>query len=307
MKLLNTGTVVEHTREKTGSFILSYVLILVFLLILASNQVQFKDTLRSSLTTTTTTSPQLTNYFSSNSDNNLRILIGILTLPDQHLRRNLLRLVYGTQPAPPGAKINVKFVFCNLTKEDQKVLVALEIMRYGDIIILDCKENMNNGKTLTYFSSLPEMLNDTASSYPPYHYMMKTDDDTYLRLNILVQSLKPLSREDLYYGYVIPCRSIDPFVRYMSGMGNSDISRKFEGPEDKVFGEWMREGGKGKHRYNAKWSMFNFPEPPTTCTHELWPETIAVHLLKNQEKWIRTLNYFNVTHGLKPSKLYHIH
>ncbi|KAG5119371.1 hypothetical protein JHK82_033791 [Glycine max] len=49
--------------------------------------------------------------------------------------------------------------------------------------------------------------------------------------------------------------------------------------------------------------MFNFPEPPTTCTHELWPETIAVHLLKNQEKWIRTLNYFNVTHGLKPSKL----
>ncbi|KAG4986181.1 hypothetical protein JHK86_033872 [Glycine max] len=209
----------EAYRVVRGSFILSYVLILVFLLILASNQVQFKDTLRSSLTTTTTTSPQLTNYFSSNSDNNLRILIGILTLPDQHLRRNLLRLVYGTQPAPPGAKINVKFVFCNLTKEDQKVLVALEIMRYGDIIILDCKENMNNGKTLTYFSSLPEMLNDTASSYPPYHYMMKTDDDTYLRLNILVQSLKPLSREDLYYGYVIPCRSIDPFVRYMSGMG----------------------------------------------------------------------------------------
>ncbi|KAG4968080.1 hypothetical protein JHK87_033731 [Glycine soja] len=32
------------------------------------------------------------------------------------------------------------------------------------------------------------------------------------------------------------------------------------------------------------------------CTHELWPETIAVHLLKNQEKWIRTLKYFNVTH-----------
>ncbi|KAG4980547.1 hypothetical protein JHK85_034505 [Glycine max] len=45
--------------------------------------------------------------------------------------------------------------------------------------------------------------------------------------------------------------------------------------------------------------MFNFPEPPTTCTHELWPETIAVHLLKNQEKWIRTLNYFNVTHEVE--------
>ncbi|KAJ6355412.1 hypothetical protein OIU77_005907 [Salix suchowensis] len=221
--------------------------------------------------------------------------------------------------SPAGAQVDVKFVFCNLTKEDQKVLVALEIMRYDDIIILDCKENMNKGKTYTYFSSLPEMLNDTDRPYPPYHYVMKTDDDTYFRLDNLVESLKPLPREDLYYGYVIPCRSMDPFVHYMSGMGymiswdivewirESPIPKNhLEGPEDKVFGDWIREGHRAKNRYNAKWSMYNFPEPPTQCTHELWPDTIAVHLLKNQEKWIQTLTYFNVTSNLKPSKLYHI-
>ncbi|PSS04280.1 Hydroxyproline O-galactosyltransferase [Actinidia chinensis var. chinensis] len=192
-------------------------------------------------------------------------------------------------------------------------------MRYDDIIILNCKENMNKGKTYTYFSSLPEMLSSSDGPYPPYHYVLKVDDDTYFRLETLIESLRPLPREDLYYGYVIPCPSMDPFVHYMSGMGflvswdivewirNSDIPKNhMEGPEDKVFGDWLREGHRAKNRFNAKWSMYNYPEPRTGCTHELWPDTVAVHLLKNQEKWIHTLKYFNATQNLKPSKLYHI-
>ncbi|XP_024984321.1 uncharacterized protein LOC112520257 [Cynara cardunculus var. scolymus] len=275
-------------------------------------------------------SPSLSNDSSlsmKSSDDEIRILLGILTLPDQYQRRHFLRLVYGTQSVV-GARIDVKFVFCNLTKEDQKVLVALEIMQYDDIIILNCQENMNKGKTYTYFSSLPDMLIDNSEAangggrrqqYPPYHYVMKGDDDAYFRLNELAESLIPLPREDLYYGYVIPCPSMDPFVHYMSGMGylvswdivewlrDSDIPKKhLEGPEDKVFGDWIREGRRGKNRHNAKWSMYNYPEPPTRCTHELWPDTVAVHLLKTQEKWIRTLQYFNVTRNMKPSKLYHI-
>ncbi|CAN6870509.1 unnamed protein product [Brassica oleracea] len=239
---------------------------------------------------------------SSSGDNDIRILVGILTLPDQYPRRHFLRMIYGTQAIPNGIKIDVKFVFCNLTKEDQKVLVALEIMRYDDIIILNCNENMNKGKTYTYFSSLPDLFNETDSPNPPYHYIMKADDDIYIRLENLVASLKPLPREDLYYGYVIPF-SWDIAV----WLKDSEIPKKhLEGPEDKVFGDWMKEGRRGKNRFNAKWSMYNFHEPPTKCTHELWPDTIAVHLLKNQEKWIRTLNYFNVTSNLKPSKLYHI-
>ncbi|KAL4571270.1 hypothetical protein LXL04_018028 [Taraxacum kok-saghyz] len=257
------------------------------------------------------------------SENDIRILLGIPTMADHHERRHFLRLIYGTQSVV-GAKIDVKFVFCNLTKEDQKILVALEIIQHNDIIILNCKENMDKGKTYTYFSSLPDMLNPDPNSpnsepYPPYHYVIKGDDDTYFRLQKLVDTLIPLPREDLYFGYVIPCPSMDPFVHYMSGMGylvswdivewikQSEIPKnRLVGPEDKIFGEWMREGRRGKNRFNAKWHMYNYPEPPTRCTHELWPDTVAVHLLKTQEKWIRTLSYFNVTQNLKPSKLYHI-
>uniref|UniRef100_A0A7N0THI0 Hexosyltransferase n=1 Tax=Kalanchoe fedtschenkoi TaxID=63787 RepID=A0A7N0THI0_KALFE len=256
----------------------------------------------------------------SGEEEELRILIGILTLPDNYNRRHFLRLVYSTQTLTTRAKVDVKFVFCNLTKEDQTVLVALEILRYDDILILDCKENMNNGKTYTYFSSLPSMFdseNDTRT--PPYHYVMKGDDDTYFRVNALVASLRPLPRHDLYYGYVVPCPSMDPFKLYMSGMGylvswdlvrwvsESDIPRAhLDGPEDKTFGEWLRAGRKAKNRFNAKWSMYDYPEPKTRCTHELWNDTVAVHRLKTQEKWIKTLQFFNVTSQLRPSKLYHI-
>ncbi|KAG5541431.1 hypothetical protein RHGRI_021301 [Rhododendron griersonianum] len=255
----------------------------------------------------------------SSSSDDIRILLGILTLPDQYDRRHFLRLIYGTQSPVLGAKVEVKFVFCNLTTRDQKVLVALEIMRYDDIMILDCKENMNEGKTYTYFSSLPGMLNEENKPYPPYHYVLKSDDDTYFRLANLVESLRVLPREDLYYGFVIPCESMDPFNQYMSGMGYlvswdivewirvSDIPKsRLEGPEDMVLGEWLRDGHRAKNRFNAKWSMYDFPEPATECTHELWPDTVAVHQLKYLDRWFRTLDYFNVTKALKPSKLYHI-
>ncbi|CAL8990651.1 unnamed protein product [Prunus brigantina] len=221
-------------------------------------------------------SPNITSLaLNSSSNDEIRVLFGILTLPGQYQRRHFLRLIYGTQ-TPVGAKVDMKFVMCNLTKEDQEVLVALEIMRYDDIIILDCEENMNKGKTYTYFSSLPEMFNNTNGDYPPYHYVMKADDDAYFRLQNLVDSLKPLPREDLYFGYVIPCSSMEPFGHYMSGMGyliswdivewirESDIPKNhLEGPEDKTFGDWIKNGHRAKNRFNAKWSMYNFPEPPT--------------------------------------------
>lgn len=245
---------------------------------------------------------------------NFRLLIGILTLPDQYRRRDLLRLVYGVQ-SPVGAQVDVMFVFCNLTKEDQKVLVALEIMRYSDIIILNCAENMNGGKTYTYFSSLPEIL-----GYK-YDYVMKADDDIYFRLDRLVESLGPLPRVDMYYGFVIPCRAVDPNGHYMAGMGyilswdlvdwirTADIARnRSVGTEDRLVGEWLKQGGRGKNRYNVKPAMYNYPgdDPADVCSHDFVPETIAVHHLKDQVRWIKTLQYFNVTDQLKPSKFYHI-
>lgn len=248
----------------------------------------------------------------------LRLLIGVLTLPDHYEKRNLLRLVYGVQLPVPAAKVDLKFVFCNLTKEEQKVMIAMEIMKYNDIVILNCSENMDSGKTYIYFSSLPDILSENPTS-KPYDYVMKADDDVYFRVGPLVEALRPLPREDMYYGLTAPCRVVNPYNRYMSGMGYvlswdivqwirySEIPRNHtEGPEDRLVGEWMNLGGRAKNRHNANPAFYDYNAGSIGCPRPFSPNTIGVHRLKGKDRWIKTLQYFNVTHGLKPSKLYRI-
>ncbi|XP_057808313.1 probable beta-1,3-galactosyltransferase 12 [Salvia miltiorrhiza] len=240
----------------------------------------------------------------------LSLLIGILTLPDKYERRHFLRLIYGTQQNSP-ATIDVKFVLCNLTKAEQRAFIALEIMRFDDIIILNCSENMNSGKTYTYFSSLPRILP------AKYDYVMKADDDVYLRLEPLALSLEALPRSDLYYGFVIPCPSMNPLVHYMSGMAfvlswdlvewisTSVIAANHTfGPEDKMVGEWLNRGDKAKNRVSNKPAMYDYPGTNGRCSHELIPDTVAVHRVKRWDQWLNVLTFFNVTNEVKPSKLY---
>ncbi|KAK4409493.1 hypothetical protein Sango_0022300 [Sesamum angolense] len=248
----------------------------------------------------------------SNPQPHFGLLIGILTRPDRYDIRHFLRLVYGTQSSPI-ARIDVKFVLCQLTKPEQRVLVALEIIRFDDVIILNCSENMNSGKTYAYFSSLPRILSAR------YDYVMKADDDVFLRLNPLALSLQTLPRKDLYYGFVIPCPSMKPFVHYMSGMGfvlswdlvewisTSPIpANNTFGPEDKLVGEWLNRGNKAKNRISDKPAMYDYPGTNGRCSHDLIPNTVAVHRVKRWDQWLHVLSFFNVTKDIKPSKLYNV-
>ncbi|KAH9323028.1 hypothetical protein KI387_017667, partial [Taxus chinensis] len=241
----------------------------------------------------------------------LSILFGILTKPDLYERRHFLRMVYGIQ-STAHARVDVKFVFCNLTENDQRILVSLEIMMYNDIIILNCEENMDKGKTHTYFSSLPKMGLH-------FDYVMKVDDDAYFRIDKLAESMKPLPRYDTYYGFVIPCDSMDPFgthpfKSYMSGMGyalswdlvewiegSSVEKNKTEGPEGLMVGMWLDEGNKAKNRFNNKPAMYDYPKANGKCSHDLIPDTIAVHRLKGRKEWFDVLKFFNFTPALKES------
>ncbi|CAM0877066.1 unnamed protein product [Alopecurus aequalis] len=218
----------------------------------------------------------------------LRLLIGVLTLPDLYERRNLLRTVYALQqPNLTAARIDVRFFFCRLASEEQRVLVALEAMRYGDVVELDCQENMDRGKTDAYFSSVAALFGDAA-----YDFVMKADDDTFFRLPQLADSLRRAPREDLYYG----CRWIVAAA--------DQIRNRTVGPEDRTLRRWFGLAGKAKNWVDAKPAMYDFPQIRDACAHELVPDTIAVHKLKTNERWYTTLKYFNFTAGLQPSKLY---
>jgi Galactosyltransferase len=245
----------------------------------------------------------------------LKLLIGVLTLPEKYERRQIIRMAYKLQkPAIQSAQIDVRFVFCNLTTDEQKIFIAMEILTYRDIIILNCMENMNDGKTYTYLSSLPHI-------YPgdrrPYDFIIKADDDTYFRLDNLVASLIDKPREDVYWGKGFDPMTTDPGnPPFMVGMGyalswdlvewisTSEFARNNSaGVEDIFLGMWLNIGEKGKNRYNMRGKMYDFhSEEPK----DFPPETIAIHLLKSDHAWAVTLRMFNVTNQLKSSRFYHL-
>lgn len=246
----------------------------------------------------------------------LSLLVGILTMPKLRERRDIVRLAYALQPPVPAyARVDVRFVFCRVTDPTEATLVSLEEMQHGDIMVLDdscAGENMNDGKTYAYISSVARLF-----AAAPYDYVMKTDDDTYLRVAALVSELRGKPRDDAYLGYGYNM-SGDPML-FMHGMGYvmswdvaTWVSTAAEildrndtlGPEDLMVGKWLNLAGKGKNRYDLKprmydlnWGMDNFR-----------PDTVAVHMLKDNRRWAAAFNYFNVTAGIKQSsssKLYH--
>ncbi|KAJ7536713.1 hypothetical protein O6H91_12G078800 [Diphasiastrum complanatum] len=231
------------------------------------------------------------------SDRKFKILLGVLTRPAMLERRNLLRMAYGLQSSTT-AEFAVRFVLCEPKNEDDKAMVAMEILHYKDIILVDCEENLNAGKTYVYFYTI-------ASLEERFDYVMKTDDDSYVRLENLAMSLKDLPRSDLYYGYILPCENTDPYSWYMAGMGyvlswdlvewikKSAIAKeKSVGTEDKLVGDWLNAGGKAKTRVNKKPLFYDHPEFGGNCAHSLIPETILIHQVKTPQRWLDVLSFF---------------
>jgi len=241
------------------------------------------------------------------------LLVGVLTMPGRRERRDIVRMAYALQPAPPPgvARVDVRFVFCSVTDPVDAALVAVEARRHGDVVVLDCAENMNDGKTYAYLSSVPRLF-----AAAPYDYVMKTDDDTYLRVAALADELRGKPREDVYlgYGYAMGGQPM-PFMHGMGYVVSWDVASWVAGadeilarndtlgPEDLMVGKWLNLAGRGRNRYDLKprmydlnWDMDNFR-----------PDTVAVHMLKDNRRWAAAFSYFNVTAGIKqPSDLHHL-
>ncbi|KAJ3702410.1 hypothetical protein LUZ61_006115 [Rhynchospora tenuis] len=253
----------------------------------------------------------------------LRIFVGILFETQLHQRRHLIRSAYTLQKRDlTSVEVDVRFIFCNSITDHQKVFLSLEIMKYDDIILLDCSNNNGGGSKYTYFSSLPSIFGEHTR---PFDYVVKADDDAYFQLDNLAKFLIDKPRDDLYYGMEIQCvgeiaASCGMNNTFMAGFGivlswdlvewiaKSGIVQDSKiGMEDVMLGKWLNMGNKGKHRYNGSPNQFYDYKgdlPEDYFRHEFIPETVAVHKLDDDLHWARILSYFNVTHDLRPSKFY---
>ncbi|CAG8443852.1 3707_t:CDS:2 [Dentiscutata heterogama] len=170
-----------------------------------------------------------------------------------------------------------------------------ESKMYGDIVILNITENMNQGKTFEYFNWFAKHRED--------NYLLKLDDDTFLHLIHYYRDLQDLPRERAYYGNALGYEH--ETYAYMGGAGYTlsrdlviDIVRSnwvnsnVEGNEDWLVGEWVCHVAR-EMKYFVHYVGFTSWVPSRqNPIHDFdenldlhfLSETIMIHQVKNIEK-----------------------
>lgn len=192
-------------------------------------------------------------------------------------------------------------------------LMQLENRTYGDIVILNIKENMNNGKTHAYFTwALLEL--------PCYKMYFKGDDDFSVNMCQLHSSISNITDLNVYWGYHV-VRQFDPLIfhdylgawwynhrldtswywiaynRYMAGMcygvGREILVKLIQshytevwGPEDMRMGFWM-------HNLNATYVDESDKLRNISPNNDIASDVIGIHGGKSLKLLIRNFEIIN--------------
>src|SRR5579862_3173240 len=119
---------------------------------------------------------------SENASPDFRILIAVMSPYWASARRQIVRYAYSR--FPKDLPFDVVFVEGNLTaavNEDrvrhaQRKVIEWENNTYHDIMHLDCRENLNDGKTYEFLKKVGLEFSHA------YTHVMKTDDDAFVNI-----------------------------------------------------------------------------------------------------------------------------
>ncbi|CAG8545486.1 15602_t:CDS:2 [Dentiscutata heterogama] len=188
----------------------------------------------------------------------------------------------------------LKWAFLPL-KDEYKDKLEEESKMYGDIVILNITENMNQGKTFEYFKWFAKHRED--------NYMVKSDDDTFIHLIHYYRDLQDLPRERAYYGNALGYEH--ETYTFMGGAGYT-LSRDLVidiagsdwagshvvGNEDWLVGEWVCHVAREKKyfvHYVGFTSWVPIRQNPIHDFDEnldlhFFGETIMIHKIKGIDK-----------------------
>ncbi|ETO25647.1 hypothetical protein RFI_11488 [Reticulomyxa filosa] len=245
------------------------------------------------------------------------LLYGILTVDSKFARRMLIRSIL-LYEKPWDYDIDVYFVLGRLSK-DYVSLVQFENDTFHDIIVLDIKESMNDGKTFAYF----EYVANHHLYRQLYAFVGKFDDDTYTHF---VNLHKQHAFNTMYYfGKKSGNQKNMTIIRgtapswYMYGMGygvsmyavywlGSDLSYAYHNrvirAEDATFAVWLFSD-RMIHTPNIlefNWSLVNVDwyycnnvllwEKRCNVYKPLNHNFIYIHWLKNLTSWVNTTKFY---------------
>jgi hypothetical protein len=181
--------------------------------------------------------------------------------------------------------IDLYFVLCNVPLALQsQILLEMEVHR--DIIVMDCTENMNDGKTYDWFTYVYQHL-------PPYKFAFKGDDDTFIHLFNLRDDLLLQPWENIYYGRV--CNNHPPMAGMLYGLSwnmvgfiasSAWVREHKVGTEDYVTHSWMRHINATFVSKEAAFYDHKLANSYTPWAKDYVKETIAIHQCKESERFI---------------------
>ncbi|RKP02410.1 hypothetical protein CXG81DRAFT_368, partial [Caulochytrium protostelioides] len=229
--------------------------------------------------------------------------VGIFSTASRFLRRSLIRATY-MQMHPPS--IMARFVICAPNDAHTQRLVKLEQDAYRDLLVLSCRENMDDGKSLFYMRAMAFLFAEKQSlaSMQP-RLVMKADDDTYVHLGNLATRFATLPHAGVYFGR-------DYERQFMTGMGYAvswDIVAQLgsllgdtrsikavggvAGQEDIVMARWVRHTNRLRHWISEEREFYDDPSfAGQGWAHPYTPGTLLIHRLKLDDPFVTAATHF---------------
>ncbi|CAM9202709.1 unnamed protein product, partial [Phaeothamnion confervicola] len=192
-----------------------------------------------------------------------RVMVGIMTMVDEAPGRQIVRQTWAAPERLPDGMV-VRFFMCERSAVDNTTtpLPAADIAA-GDMLVLPCRENMNEGKMLAYWThaAAPGGPIDALG----LDFICKGDMDTFVLASELMEEAATLPRRGVVGGArkvtpVAPHRqskvpAFATHISYMAGQfellsadlvrwiaGSETAARFASGPEDVMLGYWLHAG-----------------------------------------------------------------
>lgn len=231
------------------------------------------------------------------------VLVGVMSIDRYSQRRNMIRQTYARKSSPrDGRHIHVVFAI-GQPRPSLRHAIQLEQETFGDLIILNMKENMNSGKTYEFFnwasnyalipkpSTLPSNLVAFPSAYNNYYYtqnydlddveythpdfVVKADDDSFIILGELERHLRILPKRLIYWGYLIKNKFMGGEAYALSfdlikWISQSSVVKKHKhGTEDKTTAKWLNHHPQHQdiNWVNENCWIYNHPKSHTVYSH----------------------------------------
>ncbi len=216
------------------------------------------------------------------------LFVGIFCRQEDWVPRTLIRQTT-ISLVPPG--VVVKFVVCRQKTVGLDPFLWAEMQQHQDLYLLDCVENMNEGKSFQYFTSVRQ-------DFPEFAYYAKTDTDTYVLFHSVALALDARPR-CLFYGGLSndPINHLPNFISgsfytlshdlllMLEGCGKACESNN--GFEDVIMAEhlWTLVGGDIQYGdFGSNHSLYYDRQARDT---PIMPRHVLLHPMKAPDEWWR--------------------